>query len=225
MMNLKINGWTNGTKEYYGFRRNHGLKMEFPLMTFIISANLFALRMEETLKQKAIYERSWGDATQGVMNFSAWLKGCFGIFHELDYELLVKLKKYWWKMNDHEYVSRTFNNHEESDYKDTIKKERKPNDNHGIDNLDCDLVRDNISYHTNEEEDQEDEDRCELLRNPRQEPPVCEIRRFEMIKYSFAPTENYVATKECEFNDLMRTEDDARHGYQESLVSWTKDDS
>ncbi|GKF68940.1 hypothetical protein Tco_0198619, partial [Tanacetum coccineum] len=96
---------------------------------------------EEALKQKAIYERSWGDATQGVMNFCAWLKRCFGNFHELDYELLVKLEEYWWKMNDHECspfsnwrnhinkayantnidanynpyldVSRTFNNHEE----------------------------------------------------------------------------------------------------------------
>ncbi|GKD45624.1 hypothetical protein Tco_1270269 [Tanacetum coccineum] len=122
-------------------------------------------------------------------------------------------------------VSRTFNNHEESDYKDTIKEERKLNDNHGIDNLDYDLVIDNVSYHTNEEEDQEDEDRCELLGNPHQEPPVCEIRRFKMIKYSFGPTENYVAIKECEYNDLTRTEDDARHGYQESFVSWTKDDS
>ncbi|GJX89852.1 hypothetical protein Tco_0343178 [Tanacetum coccineum] len=44
---------------------------------------------------------------------------------------------------------RTFNNHEEKDYED-------------IDNL----VRDNASYHTNEEEEQEDEDRCELLGNP-----------------------------------------------------------
>ncbi|GJY44706.1 hypothetical protein Tco_0432919 [Tanacetum coccineum] len=50
---------------------------------------------EEALKQKAIYERSWGDAKQGVMNFCAWLKRCFGNFHELDYELLVKLKEYW----------------------------------------------------------------------------------------------------------------------------------
>ncbi|GJR18848.1 hypothetical protein Tco_0967375 [Tanacetum coccineum] len=28
---------------------------------------------EEALKQKTIHERSWGDATQGVMNFCTWL--------------------------------------------------------------------------------------------------------------------------------------------------------
>ncbi|GJR46933.1 hypothetical protein Tco_1315036 [Tanacetum coccineum] len=57
---------------------------------------------DEALKQKAIYERSWGDATQGVKKNCAWLKRCFGNFHELDYELLVKLEEYWWRMNDHE---------------------------------------------------------------------------------------------------------------------------
>ncbi|GJQ92028.1 hypothetical protein Tco_0003167 [Tanacetum coccineum] len=49
---------------------------------------------EEALKQKAIYERSWGDATQGVMNFCALLKGFFGNFHELAYEFLVNLEEY-----------------------------------------------------------------------------------------------------------------------------------
>ncbi|GKF05093.1 hypothetical protein Tco_0035761 [Tanacetum coccineum] len=36
---------------------------------------------EEALKQKDMNERSWGDATQGVMNFCAWLKRCFENFH------------------------------------------------------------------------------------------------------------------------------------------------
>ncbi|GKD02767.1 hypothetical protein Tco_1177741 [Tanacetum coccineum] len=57
---------------------------------------------EEALKQKAIYEKSWGDATQSVINFCAWLKRCFRNFYELDYELLVKLEECWWKINDHE---------------------------------------------------------------------------------------------------------------------------
>nr|GEU57229.1 hypothetical protein [Tanacetum cinerariifolium] len=57
---------------------------------------------EEYFKQKAIYEGSWGDATQGVMNFCTWLKRCFENIYKLNYELLVKLEEYWWKMNDHE---------------------------------------------------------------------------------------------------------------------------
>ncbi|GJT96175.1 SGNH hydrolase-type esterase domain-containing protein [Tanacetum coccineum] len=133
---------------------------------------------EEALKQKTIYERSQGDATHGVINFSAWLKGCFGNFHELDYELLVKLKEYWWKMNDHEcspffnwrnhinkaytninanynpylYVSRTFNNRKGRNDEEDIHEEREPNDDNGISNLGNDLVRDNASYHANDEE-------------------------------------------------------------------------
>ncbi|GJT10730.1 hypothetical protein Tco_0857772 [Tanacetum coccineum] len=57
---------------------------------------------EEALKKKAIYEKSWGDATQSVINFYAWFKRSFGNFHELDYELLVKLEECWLKINDHE---------------------------------------------------------------------------------------------------------------------------
>ncbi|GJS21530.1 hypothetical protein Tco_0450162 [Tanacetum coccineum] len=196
---------------------------------------------EEALKKKAIYVRSWGNATQGVINFCAWLNGCFRNFHEFDYELLVKLKEYWWKMNDHECslfsncknhingayvntnidanynpyldVSRTFNNHEGWNDEKDILKEREPNDDHGIGNLNNDLVRDNASYHANNKE--YEENRCELLRNPRQELPVCEIRRFEIIKYSFGPAEKYLAIKECEYDDLTRIKDNACHAYQE----------
>ncbi|GJQ91436.1 hypothetical protein Tco_0002575 [Tanacetum coccineum] len=50
---------------------------------------------EEALKQKDIYEGSWGNATQEVMNFYAWLRRCFDNFHELDYELLIKIEEYW----------------------------------------------------------------------------------------------------------------------------------
>ncbi|GJY74274.1 hypothetical protein Tco_0478705 [Tanacetum coccineum] len=52
-------------------------------------------------------------------------------------------------------------------------------------------------------------DRCELLGNPHQEPPVCKIGRFEVIKYSFGPAEKYIAIKECEHDDWQRTEEDA----------------
>ncbi|GJV44183.1 hypothetical protein Tco_1428719 [Tanacetum coccineum] len=49
---------------------------------------------EEALKQKSIYEGSWGDATRGVLRFCAWLKECFGNFYELGYELMIKLEEY-----------------------------------------------------------------------------------------------------------------------------------
>ncbi|GJV79247.1 hypothetical protein Tco_1515117 [Tanacetum coccineum] len=52
---------------------------------------------DETLSLKAKIEGSWGDATPGVMKFRGWLKNSFENFHELDYDVLVKLQECWWK--------------------------------------------------------------------------------------------------------------------------------
>ncbi|GJU20437.1 hypothetical protein Tco_1153779 [Tanacetum coccineum] len=207
----------------------------------------------EALKQKSMYERSQGNATQRVMNFCTWLKRCFGNFHELDYELLVKLEEYWWKMNDHECspftnwrnhkretyvntnidanynpyldVSRTFNNHAGRNDGEAIREERESNDDHGIDNLDNNLVRDNTSYHANKEEEQYDGDRCKMLGNPCQEPPVCKIGRFEVTKYSFRPAEKYIAIKECKYDNLKKPKKMRVTLTKESFISWTKDGS
>ncbi|GJR50704.1 hypothetical protein Tco_1401225 [Tanacetum coccineum] len=56
-------------------------------------------RKYETLALKAKIEGSWGDATPGVMKFCGWLNNSFENFHELDYEVLVKLQECWWKVN------------------------------------------------------------------------------------------------------------------------------
>ncbi|GJY06753.1 putative retrotransposon ty1-copia subclass protein [Tanacetum coccineum] len=57
---------------------------------------------EETLMHKAKVEESWGNATLGAMKFCAWLINSFENFHELDYNVLVKLQECWWKINAHE---------------------------------------------------------------------------------------------------------------------------
>ncbi|GJY94742.1 hypothetical protein Tco_0511103 [Tanacetum coccineum] len=62
---------------------------------------------EEALMHKARFEESWGDATLGVMKLCAWLKNSFENFHELDYDVLVKLEECWWKVNAHENASFT----------------------------------------------------------------------------------------------------------------------
>ncbi|GJY67897.1 hypothetical protein Tco_0470879 [Tanacetum coccineum] len=69
------------------------------------------------------------------------------------------------------------------------------------------------TYHDHNELEYENEthderqELCELL--------VCNIRRFEMIMYSFGQDEEYVAIKEDEYDDLGRTNDDACRAYQE----------
>ncbi|GJU61799.1 hypothetical protein Tco_1243634 [Tanacetum coccineum] len=59
----------------------------------------------------------------------------------------------------------------------------------------------------------EDEERCELFDD--QERLVCNIRRFETIKYSFGEDEEYVVVKENEYDDLTSTSKEAIHAYQE----------
>ncbi|GJW85013.1 hypothetical protein Tco_0158158 [Tanacetum coccineum] len=59
----------------------------------------------------------------------------------------------------------------------------------------------------------EDEERSEVFDD--HERPVCYIRRFEMVKYSFRNDEEYVAIKENECDDLTNTSKEAIHAYQE----------
>ncbi|GJR93373.1 hypothetical protein Tco_0265547 [Tanacetum coccineum] len=69
------------------------------------------------------------------------------------------------------------------------------------------------------EEEHENKERCELFNNPHHETPVYKIQRFEMIKYSFGQDEEYVAIKECEYEDLTITNEDACRAYQEIFRS------
>ncbi|GJV45456.1 hypothetical protein Tco_1429992 [Tanacetum coccineum] len=63
------------------------------------------------------------------------------------------------------------------------------------------------------ENEHEDEERCELFDD--HELPVCTIRRFKMIKYSFRQDEEYVAIKEDEYEGLNNTSKGAIQAYQE----------
>ncbi|GKC26494.1 hypothetical protein Tco_1033788 [Tanacetum coccineum] len=165
---------------------------------------------EEALKQKAIYEKSWGDASQSVMNFCAWLKRSFRNFHELDYELLVKLQDYWWKVNDHKCSPfSNWMNHIRGPYANfftTYDPHLDINSICGINN--------NASNMSNVQ-DEDDERRKDNAHNA----PVYKIRRFKMIKYSFRQDEEYVAIKECEYDDLTITNEDTCRAYQEIFHS------
>ncbi|GJX75741.1 hypothetical protein Tco_0322552 [Tanacetum coccineum] len=65
------------------------------------------------------------------------------------------------------------------------------------------------------ENEHENDERYELCGNETHELPVCTVRRFEMIKYSFGQDEEYVAVKEDEYEDLTSTRKDACQAYQE----------
>ncbi|GKA78731.1 hypothetical protein Tco_0785268 [Tanacetum coccineum] len=84
-----------------------------------------------------------------------------------------------------------------------------------------DIVMDNFENtnrdheETEYEMEHEDEERCESFNDTTRNAPVCNIRRFEMIKYSFGEDEEYVAIKEHEYDDLTSTNEDACRTYQE----------
>ncbi|GJU35258.1 hypothetical protein Tco_1183612 [Tanacetum coccineum] len=59
-------------------------------------------------------------------------------------------------------------------------------------------------------DDNEREELCEV-----HELPMCNIRRYMMIKYSFNNDEKYVAVKEDEYDDLTTTRKEACPAYQE----------
>ncbi|GJT05420.1 hypothetical protein Tco_0839882 [Tanacetum coccineum] len=127
---------------------------------------------EETLIHKAKVEKSWGNATPDVMKLCAWLIHSFENFHELDYNVLVKLQECWWKTNAHEVAPFTrLENDGQKPYANL--KTKKAHDPY----LDINQRRD----------------------DPTHEPSVCKIRRFKMMKYSFNADEKYIAIKESKY--------------------------
>ncbi|GKA22261.1 hypothetical protein Tco_0708223 [Tanacetum coccineum] len=162
---------------------------------------------QETLMYKARIEGSWGDATPGVMKFCAWLKNSFENFHELDYDVLVKLKECWWKVNNNEVCPFTrWDNRLRGPYANAKPKwtfnpylniNREPERN----------------YKTNIGGSIQEGQRC--IENLTYEPSACKIRRFKMTKYTFEADEEYVAIKELEHINHYETNMDARYAYQE----------
>ncbi|GJR67011.1 hypothetical protein Tco_0013076 [Tanacetum coccineum] len=73
-----------------------------------------------------------------------------------------------------------------------------------------------ITYHYHDEFEYENEthnERPELCEA--HELPMCNIRRFEMIKYSFGQDEEYIAVKEDEYSEFTNTSKEAIHAYRE----------
>nr|GEX64028.1 putative reverse transcriptase domain-containing protein [Tanacetum cinerariifolium] len=164
---------------------------------------------EETLIQKAKVEELWGNATPSVMKFCSWLINSFWNFHELEYNVLVKLQECWWKINAHEVAPFTcLESYGQRPYAN-IKTE-KAHDPY--------LETNNIfgrNYDTSNAGNTQDNQGHEECRNdPTFEPSVCKIRRFEIMKYSFNADEEYIGIKESEYLNHSKENLDA---YRELL--------
>nr|GEZ40791.1 hypothetical protein [Tanacetum cinerariifolium] len=78
-------------------------------------------------------------------------------------------------------------------------------------------------YDVNDKEE-EHKERCNLFNDTARDAPVCKIRRFEMIKYSFGQDEEYVAIKESEYDDLTRANKMHATHTKKSFIAWMKDE-
>ncbi|GJX30971.1 hypothetical protein Tco_0240826 [Tanacetum coccineum] len=71
------------------------------------------------------------------------------------------------------------------------------------------------NYYEGEYENETHKERHELCGIETREVPVCQIKRYKMIKYSFNDEEEYVAVKEDEYDDLTITSEEVCRAYQE----------
>nr|GEU99699.1 hypothetical protein [Tanacetum cinerariifolium] len=157
---------------------------------------------EEDLMHKAIIKESWGDATLGVMKFCEWLKSSFENFHELAYDVLLKLEECWWKVNVHQNaLFARWENHSQGPYANAkTKKDYDPY-------LDINriFVRDYGSNNVGNIQDSIKE---------YYNLSICKIRIVEMMKYSFDADDEYVAIKESPKISLFPSFCSLGHGKQ-----------
>ncbi|GJX56821.1 hypothetical protein Tco_0286718 [Tanacetum coccineum] len=117
----------------------------------------------------------------------------FENFHELDYEVLVKLQECWWKMNAHEIAPFTRTEGFGRGPYANLKNE-KTHDPY----LDNNRIFGRNNGASNVGGTQENQGHEEHKDDATPEQSVCKIRRFEMMKYSFRDAEEYITIKESE---------------------------
>ncbi|GKD66031.1 hypothetical protein Tco_1308139, partial [Tanacetum coccineum] len=85
------------------------------------------------------------------------------------------------------------------------------------------LIQKDHPYYVNEDEERSKERRCKLLGILYVKPPTCKAKKFEVVKYSFGPVEEYVVITEYEYDIWVRTEETISHLYQDISIRRTMD--
>ncbi|GKF06729.1 hypothetical protein Tco_0037397, partial [Tanacetum coccineum] len=126
--------------------------------------------------------------------------------HYQDYEWYKALEEGELKdeaLRNKAIIEGTINDDVESCYKGCRSRYDSEDSNHDHEEREC-----------MDERDMDDE---ELFDDATHERPVCLIKRYEMIKYSFRNDEKYVAIREDEYDDSTRTNKEACRAYQDIL--------
>ncbi|GKB74073.1 hypothetical protein Tco_0935485 [Tanacetum coccineum] len=97
-------------------------------------------------------------------------------------------------------VSRILNDGTGTNNEHFDEHELMGDDDDNIGDLEDYMIRKEPPHYVNEEEERSKERRCKLHGIPYVKPPTCKSEKFEVVKYSFGPAEEYVAIKEYEYN-------------------------
>ncbi|GJZ19138.1 hypothetical protein Tco_0555728 [Tanacetum coccineum] len=107
--------------------------------------------------------------------------------------------------NDHAGINNHCETQKDEGWFDEHKLMGDDDDDTG--DLDDYLIQKDPSYYVNKEEERSNERRCKLLGIPYVKPPTCKSEKFEVVKYSFGPAEEYVTIKEYEYDIWVQTEE------------------
>ncbi|GJU99505.1 hypothetical protein Tco_1328776 [Tanacetum coccineum] len=144
-----------------------------------------------------------------TLALKAKVEGSFENFHDLDYNVLVKLQECWWKVNAHKIAPFTrMENFGRGPYAN-MKTEWTSNPY-----LDVNRIFGRNYEASNVGNTQENLGHEEHKGNPNPEPSNCKIRRFEMMKYSINDDEEYITIKESEYLNHSK---DSLDAYRELL--------
>ncbi|GJS25137.1 hypothetical protein Tco_0453769 [Tanacetum coccineum] len=143
---------------------------------------------DEALKEKPILEGSWGHEDRKGKNFCSWLKEKSS---EDDWSNYLP-------NDDNDAIQA---NQERFDNHEPVK-----DDNDDIGDLNDYLIPRDASYYVDEGEERLKERKSKLLRIPYEKPPTSKSKKFEVIKYSLGPAEEYIAIKEYQYDIWVRTE-------------------
>ncbi|GKA20827.1 hypothetical protein Tco_0700816 [Tanacetum coccineum] len=163
------------------------------------------------LKDKALTNKAILDGSVNVeekLSQDAWRH--YSLIDEWkDYENTTYIKtdvdsNYNFYLNE----CRIFNNHARTNNDDEIQEniecfdehESMKDDDDDIRDLSDFLILNKDPYYANEEEERSKERQCKLLGIPYKKPSTCKSEKFKVVKYSFGPTEEYVAIKEYEYD-------------------------
>nr|GEV62670.1 RNA-directed DNA polymerase, eukaryota [Tanacetum cinerariifolium] len=190
-------GSMNGTRTYRGSMRNHGLTLEFgpnPHQVNIL-ASVSTIRLGVWNGQHVV-----GRMMDTVME-ETYPKITYIVGNQLHYQDCE-----WYEaLEDSEHKDKALRNKAimegfiKEDDESRYEQKRRWNIYTNYDD----------AYEINCE-DNESEELCEV-----HELPVCNTRRYMMIKYLFNNDEEYVVVKEDEYNDLTITRKEACRAYQE----------